>query len=120
MISSCIDLDTHKERSITFDYPNYPKYNDKCDYQEKFYNTRDLVAAFTSVLVHLCINYVLKCLLDLDLTLEDEKKLIDIVYRYVSDLMYKFWDKNYCFFQNLFLLFPLEYYKSHCFSISKN
>ena len=75
MISSCIDLDTHEERPITFDYPNCPKYNDKCGYYEDFYNKRDLVAAFTSVLVRLYINYVFKCLLDLDLTFENEKKL---------------------------------------------
>ena len=55
--------------------------------------------AFTSVLVRMYISYVLRCLLDIDLTLEDEKKLIDTVYTYGSDLMYKFfWETNYCFF----------------------
>ena len=55
--------------------------------------------AFTSVLVRMYISYVVRCLLDIDLTLEDEKKLIDTVYTYGSDLMYKFfWETNYCFF----------------------
>ena len=70
--------------------------------------------------LRLYIKYVLKYLLDFDLTLEDKKELIDVVYRYASDLIYKFWDKNYCFCYELFSLFPLEYYKGHCFSISKN
>ena len=57
--------------------------------------------AFTSVLVRMYISYVLRCLLDIDLTLEDEKKLIDTVYTYGSDLMYKFfWETNYCFFMS--------------------
>ena len=76
--------------------------------------------AFTSVLVRMYINYVLRCLLDIDLTLEDEKKLIDTVYTYGSDLIYKFfWETKYCFFYEFFRLFLNEYRTGYCFSISK-
>ena len=52
---------------------------------------QDVYTRFLLVLlVGMCINFVLECLLDLDLTLEDEKKKIDIVYTYASDLTYKF------------------------------
>ena len=65
--------------------------------------------AFTSVLVRMYISYVLRCLLDIDLTLEDEKKLIDIVYTYGSDLMYKFfWETNYCFFMSFLGFFLMS------------
>ena len=65
--------------------------------------------AFTSVLVRLYISYVLRCLLDIDLTLEDEKKLIDTVYTYGSDLMYKFfWETNYCFFMSFLGFFLMS------------
>ena len=70
-VSKCIDLDTLEELPITFDYP---KFNRKCDFHEEICTTRCLHKAFTSVLVRMCINYVLECLLDLDLILEDEKK----------------------------------------------
>ena len=65
--------------------------------------------AFTSVLVRMYISYVLRCLLDIDLTLEDEKKLIDTVYTYGSDLMYKFfWKTNYCFFMSFLGFFLMS------------
>ena len=65
--------------------------------------------AFTSVLVRMYISYVLRCLLDIDLTLEDEKKLIDTVYTYGSDLMYKFfWETNYCFFMSFLGFFLMS------------
>ena len=55
------------------------------------------------------ISYVLRCLLDIDLTLEDEKKLIDTVYTYGSDLMYKFfWEMNYCFFMSFLGFFLMS------------
>ena len=65
--------------------------------------------AFTSVLVRMYISYVVRCLLDIDLTLEDEKKLIDTVYTYGSDLMYKFfWETNYCFFMSFLGFFLMS------------
>ena len=116
MVSSCVDLDTNEECPITFDYP---KFNRKCDFHEEIRTTRCLLEVFTSVLVRIYINYVLTCLLDLDLTLEDEKKLIGIVCTYASDLMYQFWDVNYCFFYEFCGLFPYGYYTGYCFSVSK-
>ena len=105
MVSSWIDLDTHEERPVTLDYP---KFNRKCDFHEEICTTRCLLEAFTSLLVRMYINYVLEYLLDLDLTLEDEKKLIYIVYAYASDLMYKFWDMNYCFFMSFLGFFLIN------------
>ena len=71
MVSSWIDLDTHEERPVTLDYP---KFNRECGFHEEICTTRCLREAFTSLLVRMYINYVLEYLLDLDPTLEDEKK----------------------------------------------
>ena len=59
------------------------------------------------------INYILEVLLDLDLTLEDEKKLVETVYVQALDLMYQSWDTNYCFFNEFYRKFPYEYHKNY-------
>ena len=111
MAPSCIDLDITEERPPCFDYQIFPLSHRQCDYYDKFDKPIQILVAFTSVLVQLYVNYVLECLLKLDVTLQDEKKLIEIVYTYASDLRYNFFfvETNYCFFYDLFNLFHEEY-----------
>ena len=90
MAPSCIDLDITEERRPCFDYQIFPLSHRQCDYYDKFDKPIQILVAFTSVLVQLYVNYVLECLLKLDVTLQDEKKLIEIVYTYASDLRYNF------------------------------
>ena len=54
------------------------------------------------------VNYVLNCLLELDLTLEDEKILLEQVYTFASDLMYEFLNTNYLFFFINFLICAIQ------------
>ena len=80
--------------------------------------TECLLLSFTSVLIRMCIKYILEVLLDLDFTLEHEKKLIETVYVQALDLMYQFWDTNYWgFFNEFYGKFPYEYHKKSCFSV---
>ena len=90
MAPSCIDLDITEERPPCVDYPRFPLDYKQCDYYEKFNKPIDLLVAFTSVLVRMYVNYILNCLFELDLTLLDEIKLIEIVYKHASGLMYDF------------------------------
>ena len=81
----------------------------------------DLLLAFTSVLVFMYVNYVLNCSFELDLTLVDEKKLIQLVYKYAWGLMYRFfWETNYRFAYDFLENLPEEYHIGHCYGISKN
>ena len=63
-----------------------------------------MLVSFTNVLVRMLINYVLNCLLELDLTLRDERILVEEVYTFASDLIYEFFNTNYLFFYELFYL----------------
>ena len=74
MATSCIDLDITEERPAYFDYPRFPLQYKQYDYYDEFYKPIELLVAFTSVLIRMYVSYVLECLLELDLTLEDEKK----------------------------------------------
>ena len=58
---------------------------------------------------------------ELDLILLDERKSIEIVYKYASGLMYDFLgETNYRFFLWFLENFPEEYHVSHCYGISKS
>ena len=81
----------------------------------------DLLLAFSSVLVCMYVNYVLNCSFELDLTLVDEKKLIQLVYKYACRLMYGFfWQTTYRFAYDFLENLPEEYHIGHCYGISKN
>ena len=49
------------------------------------------------------VNYVLNCLLELDLTLREERILLDWVYTFASDLMYEFLRASYLFLMNFLI-----------------
>ena len=95
MTTSCIELD------ITVENPAYlfgsVRKNKRYDYYQEIHKEGELFVCFTSVLVRMYVNYVLNCLLELDLTLEDEKVLLEQVYAFASDLMYEFFNTNYLF-----------------------
>ena len=76
----------------------------QCDYYQEFHKEGELLVSFTIVLVRMLINYVLNCLLELDLTLRDERILVEEVYAFASDLIYEFFNTNYLFFYELFYL----------------
>ena len=76
----------------------------QCDYCQEFHKEGELLVSFTIVLVRMLINYVLNCLLELDLTLRDERILVEEVYAFASDLIYEFFNTNYLFFYELFYL----------------
>ena len=80
LVSSSIDLDITFERPVCFDYPNFPFKDEQGDYYEEFQEAGDVFDSFTTVLVRMYINYVLKCLFELDMTIEDKKALIETVY----------------------------------------
>ena len=96
MTTSCIELD------ITVENPTYlfgsVRKNKRYDYYQEIHKEGELFVCFTSVLVRMYVNYVLNYLLELDLTLEDEKILLEQVYTFASDLMYEFLNTNYLFF----------------------
>ena len=58
-------------------------------------------------------------MLDLDLTVNDEKILIENIYLSASSLMYDFFDTNYRFFYDFFDVFFEKYNSSYCYSLSK-
>ena len=62
-----------------------------------------MLVSFTSVFVRMYVNFVLNCLLELDLTLRDERILLDQVYTFTSHLMYEFLSTNYLFFMNFLI-----------------
>ena len=76
----------------------------QCDYYQEFHKEGELLVSFTIVLVRMLINYVLNCLLELDLTLRDERILVEEVYAFASDLIYEFFNTNNLFFYELFYL----------------
>ena len=84
-----------------------------CDYYEEFDMPIDLLLAFTSVLVRMYVNYVLNCLFELDLTLVDQKKLIELVSKHGCGLMYEFfWETNYHFAYDFLENFPGVSYRT--------
>ena len=100
MIGSLIELDISGERPVYFS--DYIEKDSQCDYYQKIYKPGNLLVCFTSVLVRLYVNYVLNCLFELDLTLRDERILVDEVYTFASDLMYELFNTNYLFFYEVF------------------
>ena len=88
MTTSCIEIDITVE-NLPYLFGSVQK-NNRCDYNQEIHKEEELFVCFTSVLVRMYVNYVLNCLLELDLTLEDGKILLEQVYAFASDLMYEF------------------------------
>ena len=95
MTTSCIELDITVENPP--DLFGSVRKNKRCDYYQEIPKEGELFVCFTSVSVRMYVDYVLNCLLELDLTLEDEKVLLEQVYAFASDLMYEFFNTNYLF-----------------------
>ena len=58
-------------------------------------------------------------MLDLDLTLNDKKILIENIYLSASGLTYDSFDTNYRFFYDHFDVFFEKYNSSYCYNLSK-
>ena len=70
--------------------------------------TRDLFAAFCSVFVRMYLNYTNDYFSGLfsRISLSDEKKIIEKIFRHASSLLNRFWDEsNYKFFYGFFDMF---------------
>ena len=100
MTTSCIEIDITVE-NLLYLFGSVQK-NNRCDYNQEIHKEGELFVCFTSLLVRMYVNYILNCLLELDLTLEDEKILLEQVYAFASDLMYEF-NINYLFFINFLI-----------------
>ena len=103
MTTSLIELDISVERPVYF--PDSIRKDMRCDYYQEFHKEGELLVSFTSVLVRIYINYVLDCLLELDLTLRNERILMEGVYTPASDLMSEFFKKHLIFFNLVFMNF---------------
>ena len=93
--TSLIELDISVQRPVYF--TGSIQRDKRCDYYQEIHKEGQLLVSFTSVLVRMYVNYVLNCLLELDLTLRDEEILMEQVYTFASDLMYEFFNTNYLF-----------------------
>ena len=101
MTSSSMELDIIVERSAYF--PDSIRKDKLCDYYQEFHKEDKLLVSFTNLLVRMYVNYVLNCLLELDLTLREERILLDWVYTFASDLMYEFLRASYLFLMNFLI-----------------
>ena len=101
MTSSSMELDIIVERSAYF--PDSIRKDKLCDYYQEFHKEGKLLVSFTNLLVRMYVNYVLNCLLELDLTLREERILLDWVYTFASDLMYEFLRASYLFLMNFLI-----------------
>ena len=103
MTSSSMELDISVEKPAYF--PDSIQKGKRCDYYQELHKEGELLVSFTSILVRMyVVNFVLNCLLELDLTLRDERILLDQVYTFTSDLMYEFLSTNYLFFMNFYFV----------------
>ena len=96
-----MELDIIVERSAYF--PDSIRKDKLCDYYQEFHKEGKLLVSFTNLLVRMYVNYVLNCLLELDLTLREERILLDWVYTFASDLMYEFLSASYLFLMNFLI-----------------
>ena len=105
MITSTIDLNISLERQVYLSDYNI-RFDSRCDYYQEVYKPG---VCFASILVRMYINYVLRCLFELDLTLRDERILVEEVILFASELMYEFFNStSYLFFHEFFKLCCLE------------
>ena len=105
--SDRVDLDVFLCRPAYFQYPDYELLNGKCSHLKVFSFARDLFAAFCSVLVRMYLNHTIEYFSDLmsQVSLTDEKKIIQKFFSFALQLLHKFFDINYLFFYEFFDLF---------------
>ena len=118
-----MDLDVFLDRSVYFNYPNYPlsKEKAKCQYFLVLNHAQDLLAYFCSVLVRMFLNYAMEHFSELIsvVSISDEKFIIEEIFRWVRDLLFDFFDRNYTFFYEFLNVFD-EVNLSDCYAVSKN
>ena len=97
--SERIDLDVFLNKPTYFPYCHYESIG-KCSDFEVFSFARDLFAAFCSVLVRMYLNQTTENFSDLmsQVSLTDEKKMIQKIFSFALQLLHKFFYINYLFF----------------------
>ena len=86
----------------------YTKNNGKCCHFQSFEFARDLFAPFCSVFVRMYLNDTIDYFSGLfsRISLSDEKKIIEKIFRHALSMLNKFWDEsNYKFFYEFFDMF---------------
>ena len=86
----------------------YTKNNGKCCHFQIFEFARDIFAAFCSAFVRMYLNYTTDYFSGLfsRISLSNEKKIIEKIFRHALSLLTKFWDESiYKFFYEFFDIF---------------
>ena len=93
----------------------------KCANFEVFNFARDLFAAFCGVLVRMYLNYTLQYFSEFisNVSLSDEKKTINKIFKYAYNFLSKFFDVNHWFFYEFFDLFD-KVNGSDCYVVYDN
>ena len=109
-----VDLDVFLSQEVPYTFNS----NKCCNFQY-FKYPQELFACFSSLLIRMFLNCVLKCFnnLLLSLSLHDEKKICHIILRHAQYFLNRFWhESNYCYFYEFFDVFDT----STCFKNSKD
>ena len=89
--------------------------DDFCSYFALFHYPEDIFAAFSSILIRIYVNFSLKSFNDLNLNINDERKVIDIIMTQSRFFLARFWHEvNTDFFYEFFDKFD-QYNLSYCF-----
>ena len=115
--SGRIDLNVFLNQPVYFPY-YFTEGAGRCSYFEVFSYTRDLFAAFCSVVVRMYLNITTKYFSNLisQLSLSDEKRVIQKIFKFAHQLLHKFFDINYF---EIFDLFG-QVNASDCYVICSN
>ena len=106
--SERIDLDVFLTKPAFFTYCTCDAIGRNYSDFEVFNHARDLFVAFCSALVRMYLNYTTAYFLDLQVSLSDQKKIIQTIFRFARDLLEKFFDINYDFFYELVRLIQVN------------
>ena len=106
--SERIDLDVFLTKPAFFTYCTCDAIGRNYSDFEVFNHARDLFAAFCSGLVRMYLNYTTAYFFDLQVSLSDQKKIIQTIFRFARDLLEKFFDINYDFFYELVRLIQVN------------
>ena len=98
--SEQIDLDVFLTKPAFFTYCTCDAIGRNYSDFEVFNHARDLFAAFCSVLVRMYLNYTTAYFLDLQVSLSDQKKIIQTIFRFACDLLETFLILITIFFMN--------------------
>ena len=89
--------------------------NDFCSYVALFHYPEEIFAAFSFILIRIYINVSLNFFTDLELNLNDERKVRDIIMTQSRFFLARFWHEvSIDFFYDFFDKFD-EYNLSYCF-----